>query len=56
MAGGSASVVLAFFVAAPPAAPVVVKPLLPMTAAFSKNFAGKEEEEMRCRRSAQGRR
>jgi hypothetical protein len=42
--------------AVPLAALVAVKPLLPMMAAFSKNFVGKEEEEMRCRRSAQGRR
>jgi hypothetical protein len=49
--GGSASAVLAFL-AALLAAPVAVKPLLPMTAALSKNFAGEEEGEMRCRRSA----
>jgi hypothetical protein len=55
MVGGSASVVLAFLVA-PSAAPVVVKPLLSMTAALNKNFVGEEEGEMRGRRSAQGRR
>jgi hypothetical protein len=38
----SASVVLAFFTAAPPVAPAVVKFLLPMTAALSKNLAGME--------------
>jgi hypothetical protein len=55
MVGGSASVILAFL-AAPSAVPVAVKPLLPMTAALSKNFTGEEEGEMHCRRSAQGRR
>jgi hypothetical protein len=54
-AGWSVSAVLAFL-AAPPTAPVAFEPLLPMTAALSKNVAGEEEGEMRCRRSAQGRR
>jgi hypothetical protein len=45
-------VVLAFFVAAPPAAPAAVEFLLPMTAALNGNFAGMEVGEMRCRRSA----
>jgi hypothetical protein len=35
-------VVLAFFAAALPAAPVAVEFLLPMAAALSKNFAGME--------------
>jgi hypothetical protein len=39
-AGGSASVVLAFFMAAPPAAPAAVELLLPMTAVLNENFAG----------------
>jgi hypothetical protein len=38
-AGGSASAVLAFFAAAPPAAPAVVELLLPMTLVLNKNFA-----------------
>jgi hypothetical protein len=33
---------LAFFAAAPPAALVVVEPLLPMMAALNENFAGRE--------------
>jgi hypothetical protein len=35
------------FIAAPPALPVAVKPLLPMKAALSKNFPGEEEGEVR---------
>jgi hypothetical protein len=42
MADWSASVVLTFFVAAPPAAPATVEFLLPMAAALNKNFAGME--------------
>jgi hypothetical protein len=39
-AGESASAVLAFFVAAPPAAPAAVELLLPMTVALSEDFTG----------------
>jgi hypothetical protein len=38
--GRSASAVLAFFTAAPPAAPAAAKLLLPMTVALNENFTG----------------